>query len=196
MHNTWGGRTSVDGFCRFGLVVLVFILHSILSSCQSFIDLQAWPPPYSLPAGSTISINKPLVVAPNSVSVWIQYGKVVKRRDIDESYAHCRFELFTIQPLERTIQPGEVVIKKMVNTTDYVSNGAVMLASMVDVFGSSDSPMAAIYSTNIYLKSQKQPDLYRLICEHWEDPSAGTYLTISQIQEALGDIAIFHPAQR
>ena len=196
MHNKWGGGSCVGGFCRFSLVVLVFVLHSILSSCQSFIDLQAWPPPYSLPAGSTISINQPLVVAPNAVSIWVQYGKVVKRRDIEESYAHCRFELFTIQSLERTIQPDEVIIKKIVNTTDYVANDVVILASMVDVFGSSDSPMAAIHSTNIYLQSQKQPDLYRLICEHWEDPSSGTYLTIGQIQEALGDIAIFHQTQR
>jgi hypothetical protein len=164
----------------------------LLSSCQSFINMQAWPPPYSLPAASIVSINQELIVAPNTVSVWVQYGKVVDRRNIKLSYANCRFELYTLQAIERKIVPDEVLIRKFVNTTDYVSKGYGMVASMVDASGNGGAPMAEIYSTNIYLKSDKQPDLYRLICELWEDPASGSYLTIAQIQETLGDIATLH----
>jgi hypothetical protein len=172
------------------LYVLMAVL--LLSACQSFINLQAWPPPYSLPAESGIAINQDLTIAPNAVAVWIQYGKVLHRRDVNLSYANCRFELYTLQAVERTIYKDEARIEKFVNTTDYVSSGFFTLASLADASGDGGAPTAGIYSTNIYLQSAKQPDLYRLICEHWDDPASGSYLTIAQIQETLGNIATLH----
>ncbi|MGD8939785.1 MAG: hypothetical protein PVJ72_10425 [Gammaproteobacteria bacterium] len=176
----------VNGF------LCVLMAGLLLSGCQSFINLQAWPPPYSLPAGSGVSINRDLSVAPYAVSVWIQYGKVLRRRDVNLSYANCRFELYTLQAVERTIYKGEARIEKFVNSTDYVSSGFFTFASLVNVSGDDGASTAGIYSTNIYLQSAKQPDLYRLICEHWDDPASGSYLTIAQIQEALGNIATLH----
>jgi hypothetical protein len=166
-----------------------------MSGCQAFTELQAWPSPYSLPAGSTITINQNLVVSPNSVSVWIQYGKVMDRKDVDVNDAHCYFELYSLQLVASAIKKDIVTIRKIVNTRDYVDNGALVYASLAQVNGDSGAPMAEIYSTNIYLQSDKQPDLYRLICAHWEDPASGTYLTIPQMQETLGNIADFDQAK-
>jgi len=177
---------------RFELAAAVLQVAIFLSGCKAFGNLQAWPPPYSLPSGSSITINQELVVVPNAVSVAIQYGKAVDKSDVKLSHAHCRFELFTLQAERRTIYKDEVTIRKFVNSTDYVSKGFGMYASLAEVSQNGGAPMAAIYSTTIYLKSEKQPDLYRLICEHWEDPASGTYLTITQIQETLGTVATFH----
>jgi hypothetical protein len=176
-------------------LALILFVVIMISGCQSFIKLQAWPPPYSLPAGSTIVINQELSVAENSVSVWIQYGEVVDRKDIDVNYAHCYFELYSLQSIERVIKKDIVTIRKFVNTREYVYNGALLYASLAQVNGDSGAPMAEIYTTNIYLQSDKQPDLYRLVCALWEDPASGRYLTVNQIQEALGNIVTLRQSE-
>lgn len=178
--------------CQTAAAAMISTVALLLSGCQSFLALQAWPPPYSLPQGSSISINQELKVSPHAVSVWIQYAKVVNRKHVNDYNPNCHFEFYTLLPVERTIQKDQVTIRKFVNTQDYVSSGAIRYASLVDVNGDGNAPMAAIYTTSIYLKSEKQPDLFRLVCEHWEDPASGTYLTIEQIQETLGAIATFH----
>lgn len=171
---------------------LILIVTLLAGGCGSFINLQAWPAPYSIAAGSKISINQDLTVPPEAVSVWLQFGKIADRRNIRVRYPNCRFELYTRKPGEQTILKDEVTITKFVHSNDYVSNNNNTFASLAD-FSDSGGPMAEIYTTEIYLKSEKQPDLYRLLCEHWEDPSSGVFLTMDQIREALGDIATIEP---
>jgi hypothetical protein len=157
----------------------------------------AFPPPYSVPAGSTITINKELPVKPNSLRVTMQYGKIIDRSDVESYYPNCHFELYTLSDEPRTIEPDEVTITRFVNQTHLVSSGMLMYAGLAisGGFGGNDGgpPMAEVYVTDIYLHSEKQPDLYTLTCQHWEDPYDGDYLTMSQIQEALGDLATIKP---
>lgn len=150
--------------------------------------MQAWPAPYSVTAGSIVSINQDLKIKPNEVTVWIQDGQVVDRANIKVRRPNCRFEIYTIKNIAQTILTDEVDIIKFVHDKEYVSNKPIIVAGLLSS-QDAGSPTAEVYMTEIYLKSTKQPDLYRLICEHWEAPSEGTYLTMTQIQTTLGDIA-------
>ena len=172
-----------------GKVISFVILGTaiLLGSCESFLKMAAWPEPYSIPRG-TIFINQDLPIKPNEVSVWIQFGKIVDRRNIKKRYPNCHFELFTLKPTNRSIYKDNVQIIKFVHNTDYVAASNIMLASLVQI-SSDGNPMVEIFTTNIYLISEMQPDLYRLVCEHWEDPSTGIFLTMQQIRETLGGIA-------
>jgi len=173
----------------------VFCVTLVLSGCESFVKLSALPPPYSLPAGSRLYINQDLTVDPNSVSVWIQFGKVVNRNDIDLDSANCHFELYTIKPVAQTIYKDDVVINRFVNSNEYVSKGPLMYASLAADAEDGGGPMAQILRTEIYLKSEKQPDLYRLTCEVWDNLFNGAYLTMDQIQQTLDNIATLHAAE-
>ncbi|NNG14194.1 MAG: hypothetical protein HKM22_03455 [Gammaproteobacteria bacterium] len=44
------------------------------------------------------------------------------------------------------------------------------------------------YMTVLYLHSDRQPDVFRMTCQHWEAPSDAQHLTIKQIRQALGDL--------
>jgi hypothetical protein len=44
------------------------------------------------------------------------------------------------------------------------------------------------YATLMYLNSDKQKDVYRLTCQHWEDVMDDRHLTISQMRGAMGDV--------
>lgn len=175
-------------------VVAILILAIILSGCESMAKLAALPSPYSLPSGSTLSINRDLTIEPNSVSVWLQLGKLVNRKEVDLDQPNCHFEMYTLKSVAQTIYKDDVTITRFVNRNEYVSNGNVMYASLADA-DDGGGPMAEIFRTEIYLKSTKQPDLYRLSCEEWNNLFNGTYLTVDQIQQALGDIATFQLAK-
>ena len=189
---------KTPSICFSKNLLLVLLIALEISGCESFIKMEALPPPYSLPSGSSLAINQDLTVPPNSVSAWIQFGKVANRRDIDLDSPNCHFELYTIKPEAQTIyKDHDVRITRFVNNNEYVSNGHIMYASLrADADADNEGgPMAQIFRTEIYLKSSKQPDLYRLSCEVWDDPFNGVYLTIDQIQQTLGGIATFHSPQ-
>lgn len=189
-HNTVGkmnsGRITSNKWSIF--LTAVAASAYFLIGCETFIKIQAWPAPYSIPAGSVVTIHQDLTVKPHEVSVWIQFGEIADRKNIKVRYPNCRFELFTIKPTVQTIYKDQVKIIKFVHTTDYVMNDNIMFASLTNVASDGD-PMVEVFTTEIYLKSKKQPDLYRLICEHWEDPATGVFLTMQQIRETLGNIA-------
>ncbi|MFV2058257.1 MAG: hypothetical protein ACC707_17465, partial [Thiohalomonadales bacterium] len=48
-----------------------------------------------------------------------------------------------------------------------------------------------IYSTELYLHSEKQPDVRVLTCSHWENPLDASHLSVNQIQNAVGKIISF-----
>lgn len=172
----------------FLFLILSPLVVLTLAGCESFWNMRAWPPPFSVSAGSMISINKELEINPNEVTVWLQNGQVMERRYIKVRQPNCRFEIYTIKNIIQIIHKDEVEIIKFVHDKEYVSNKAKIVASLLSNQESA-SPTAEVYMTEIYLKSKKQPDLFRLICEHWEAPSEGTYLTMNQIQNTLGEIA-------
>lgn len=52
-----------------------------------------------------------------------------------------------------------------------------------------DGLTAVDYATELTISSQKQPDIIKLTCRHWEDPDDPEHLNLQQIQGALGDFA-------
>jgi len=44
------------------------------------------------------------------------------------------------------------------------------------------------YATLMYLNSEKQKDVYRITCQHWEDVMDDRHLTIKQMRQAMGDV--------
>ena len=172
------------------IVFLVGIVLS-LSSCQWLMNPQPYPPPYSVTIGSRITIHQDLPIDANEVTVVLQEGKVINRRNLKVRQPSCRFEVLTIKATPQTLYKDVTEIIRFVHYTEYVSTGLIQFASLDGALANAASPTAEIYITEIYLRSQKQPDLFRLVCSHWEDPTHGDYLTMDSMSRALGTLASF-----
>jgi hypothetical protein len=61
--------------------------------------------------------------------------------------------------------------------------------SGIGIMAGDSSPIIE-YVTELYIHSDKQPDIRRLACSHWNDPIDDQHLTVEQIQMTLGKIAI------
>lgn len=141
---------------------------------------------YSVTIGSTFTLNKQITILPDMTSTYLQYGKTGRSRDIDFYYPNCKFELYTISESERTVQPDSFVVTKIIDQAEDASLNGIHYASMALV--RSDGPVFLNYLTMMYLKSEKQPDVYRITCQNWDEVPRGKYLSIDQMRQALGDV--------
>ena len=48
-----------------------------------------------------------------------------------------------------------------------------------------DKPMVIIYTVTFSLQSKLQPDVFRLGCQYWAAPLAGTDLSLTEVRQAL-----------
>lgn len=184
-------------------ILLVICITCIVTACAS------GPYPvtssyFNIPAGSQIELKQPLTIAPNRARVYLQYGKVVSEREKDRYQPHCWFlswkVLETPQPINvgtftvlRSQKDEEIVRKdsniKLASNSPRVGVGVgVTVGGSMDPLGGS-APLAVVYTTQIHIHSDRQPDIRMLECSHWDDPSSGEHLTVEQMQNALGDIA-------
>jgi len=111
--------------------------------------------------------------------------------NLNRYYPHCKFETWQMQDSEKTVEPDTFVIHKVVRWDDYAMQPIQMASSRVSagigvhLNGSDPSPINT--AMEMFLHSERQPDVYRLICSQWEDATEANHVTINQIRHALGD---------
>ena len=159
---------------------------TLLSACQALAEKGEDSPYYTVPAGSKLLLHKPLTVPAFKAGVYLQGGKVLSHKDVDEYYPHCKFEVKDVKDTPQSIEPDEFVVYKVVEGEDYSALAYPRLAGL-GVISAGNGAGRVMYFTNFYLRSAKQPHVMLLICQHWEDPTDAEYLTVRQIRIALGE---------
>lgn len=141
---------------------------------------------YSVPVGSTFTLNREITIQPDNTSVYLQNGKPGSDSDVDFYKPHCVFELYTISNKARVVSPDTFVITKIVDQSEDVAASRPTYAAlgMGIVFG--DGPVHLTFATTMYLESKIQPDVYRMTCKRWDWPNIGEYLSINEIRQAVG----------
>ena len=145
---------------------------------------------FSIPVGSTFTLNRELTVDPDRTSVHLQNGRVSPVRGIDIYRPNCKFELFTISERARTVEPDTFVVTRIVDQLEDVSTQRPLYASLSVAEGGgggNGGPLHQNYSTIMWLESNKQPDVFRLSCRRWDFINLGEYLSINEMRQALGD---------
>lgn len=168
------------------------LLCVLLTACTSLTGNQSRLPdessPYYLPPlGSQLRLNRDITIAPNSLSVYLQYGKIMASRDIDAYQPNCKFELRDILERPQHVVVDQFEIYRIQRTSEVVLTKPIVVAAL-RMMSDGDGPMAEIYSTTFYLRSLKQPQVLYLTCQHWDEPGTGFHLNLKQIRQALGDI--------
>jgi len=171
---------------------IVLLLSFGVSSCQS--------PPFSpdsplspVPVQSRLILHETLTIPTDQLSLWFQDGKQMLKNDLNFYHPHCKFETLNKQDSPKQVRPDTFSIHKVVRWDNYVSN-TVRLAQlrfgvgmgMVAKDSGGIGPLNA--ATEMFLKSEKQPDVYRMVCSQWEDANDLNHVTINQIQRTLGKI--------
>jgi len=160
------------------------------------LSVSVYSQPSVLPIGSILTLNKKLQIPPGKTGIYIQGGQVMERTSLNEYLPNCRFEVYTLNNSEFTIvDEDDFEVYKVMYESELVSSNSVMVAALTNIaYGS--SPMADIRTTEFYIKSEKQPDVLRLRCGHWEDPTDAFHLTYDQVKQALGDLVTIKLAKQ
>ncbi len=77
------------------------VIVLLLSSCQTTQSVDPSLLSFSIPKGSTLSLNKNLDIPDDKTHALLQYGKITTDRDRNEYKLNCRFDVKKFGP--RTI---------------------------------------------------------------------------------------------
>jgi len=166
-------------------LILILVILPLLS-CH--LSVSVYSQPSVIPIGSILTLNKELRIPPGKTGIYIQAGQLMERTSLNEYLPNCRFEVNTLNNTEFTVvNEDEFEVYKVMYESELVSSNTVMYASL-DKTAYGVSAMADIRTTEFYIKSEKQPDVLRLRCGHWEDPTDAFHLTYDQVIQAMGDV--------
>lgn len=167
------------------------VLMLSISGCKVNDTKDETSPFYAVPEGSTLLLNQSLTIDGDQVATYVQDGKVMAEREVDKFRPNCKFEIYTISELQRTVAADSFEITKVVDEieTSLLESWPLLAArDGFSVVGMLDRSYMFNYATMMYLHSASQKDVYRMTCQHWEDVMRDRYLTISQMRQAMGEV--------
>ena len=166
-------------------------LITSLSACSHNVVKDEDSAFYSVPVGSTLVLNQQVNIRGDQVAVYLQNGQLKQYDEVDFYTPNCKFEIYTMSELPRTVQADtfevikvedEIESSSLQKTTHLAALGNALALGMLD------RSYMFNYATLMYLNSDKQKDVCRLTCQHWEDVKDDRFLTIKQMRAAMGDI--------
>ena len=147
--------------------LIFFMITVFLTSCASTHkddDGRAYI--FKIPAGSKFVLKKDISIPARSASVNLQDGQPVNYSRMDKYAPNCRFEVNTRG--EQTIKPGTFTVTRVKQDAVYVTRGVLNFVVKFDLKAD---------DTNIR----------SLMCGAWGSTDANNYITVPQMQQALGD---------
>ena len=171
------------------LRLLLLPLFLMVFACAPIVPERSPESPYyEPPQGSRLELLRRIEIPASEVSVWIQDGDVTSYWSADRYRPFCKLEMWSKTDRARTIQPDTFIIERTSRTDRAVRRDEPLrLASNLRLTDNDDDggPMAYIMSTEMFLDSRSQPDVYRLTCRQWGDVVFPKHVTINEIRQTL-----------
>ena len=142
-----------------------------LVSCQLMKSDDPSSVSFSIPKGSTLSLNKNIEIPEGKTLAVFQSGDLTTARKKDIYELNCNFEL--IKPGPRTIKPEVFTVRRTEDWRERISRVTVY------------------YYTEVYLDSAKGTDVTMLLCQKFSDWS-DYHFTVSEMEKTLGDYFSFN----
>lgn len=131
---------------------------------------------FSVPEGSTLSLNKKLTISHLDTHAVIQRGKETTDKDKNDYEINCRLDLKEFGP--RTIEPEVFKVKRTEDGQNWISQPSILR-----------------FYTEIYLSSDKGTDVIKMVCQEYGDQTDRSF-TVEEIETALGDYFTFTFAEK
>jgi len=145
------------------------LLAAGLCGCQSAMhDVNSSG--YRIPSGSHLTLNREVPIPNGQRHAKFQHGNVVS--GVNEYQVNCQLRLYDLGA--EAVQPDDFAITRSGTGREWQSQPYVMRFYRV-----------------LHLKSDKQPNVIKLLCQIWDDPLAGRNISVPQMREALGDYVSF-----
>jgi len=169
---------------------LLALLVLALTACQTTTEFPVTSPHYLIPVGSHLVLKQPLEIPPVAATVRLQFGKIVSRFNSQEFEPLCVFESRIVGEAAQRIEPDSFEIIRV--RRDYNSTWAQAAppTGLIKAFAS-EGGSRQYYKTELFLHSDKQPQILVMTCQHAWEPGLGSFdlrpLTVAEIRQALGD---------
>lgn len=172
---------------KFGLPAIIIVVAWSVTACQTAVADKENSPYYTIPVGSHVTLNRKIHFEPNQVSVYLQYGAIKPDSQLDRYEPYCKFELFHMRDSQQVLEPDKFEIIRS-RYEDFATLTRPWQVAGLNMRTSDGGPSFIEYITDLYLKSERQNNVYRLQCLYWGQPD-DNHLTVHQIRQALGEIA-------
>lgn len=177
------------------LFLLILCIAGI-TACETNKDKDESSPFYAVTVGSLLVLNQDIIIPGNEVAIYVQNGEILAYKDVDKYRPNCKFEIYTISESTRSVSADTFEIIKVeddIESSSIKANTKLaslenVLAIKLNAFGMLDHSEVFNYSTYMYLRSSKQKDVYRMICQHWESVLDDKHLSITQMRGAMGNV--------
>lgn len=161
--------------------LLILIPLVALGACTLTPSRDEASPFYVPSAGSRLILNQALTIPPENVGVFIQGGRAVENREVDQYLPHCRLEVRDRHETAQTVNPDAFRVERVRRDVQVVSNTRagplVRVGQGLSFF---------IYRSLLDLSSARQPQVRTLVCQHWGHPALDDHLSIRDMRRALG----------
>ena len=146
---------------------------------------------YAVPVGSTLVLNQQVNIRGDQVAVYVQNGELMQYGEVNFYLPNCKFEIYAMSEQPRTVQADTFEIIKVeddIESSSLQKNTDLAALDNALTFGMPGRSYVFNYATLMYLNSEKQKDVYRMTCQHWEDVMDDRHLSITQMRQAMGDV--------
>ncbi len=161
----------------------VLVVSLLLVACQA-LDYEGQAPAYRIPTGTVLELHRDLIVPPGQAGVNIQGTAIGDRYRYD---AVCRLEVLTVDDSPRPVRTDHFTVERVGREWEIFSSRASGLR-YVALF-ERDGPHLLLFTTFLYLRSERQPDVFRLACGHLQNSDQNPrHLTVAEIRATLAPI--------
>lgn len=148
-------------------LILLTLAAFLISSCQSMHSNDPNSLFFSIPEGSTLSLDKEMTISSSNTHGTIQAGKLINDEAREFYDINCRLDFKKFGP--RTIEPEEFSITRTEDGQNWISQPSILR-----------------FYTEVYLASNKDTDIIKMVCQIYGDANDRNF-TVAEMQTALGD---------
>ena len=142
----------------------------LLAGCQTTATTDVNSIWFKVRPGSRLVLNQPVDIPAGEAHIDLQNGQLSD--GVDEYTVNCRFRIENLGP--HTVTPDSFLITDASDSQEWVSQPDMMR-----------------FYKELRLKSERQPEVLKLVCQDWGGPLQGRPISIGEIQKAVGDYFTF-----
>lgn len=169
----------------------ILVLALVVAGCQAPSRYPVDSPWYQPPAGSELVLNEAVEIPPGSATLRFQFGRIV--HGVNEFETNCVFELTTVRDAPQRVAPDTFRVTR-VRSGSSIHRAARPAAGWLKArFVSDDAgPIRYYYQTEMFLHSERQPQVLMMTCQHAWDTGGFSNLalqrppTVAEMRQAFG----------
>lgn len=179
------------------------ILLALLSACQpAYINgvPNERSPYFKVPVHSALTLHRKITIQRVQKAAYFQRGRVLPWYEVDLYGEYCALVMERQLDIEQSVMPDEFDILAVGYESFFslvrAEKPGFMPANFRFVISEmKDSGEAyEVYATVMELRSDRQPDVRRLICADWSTPQGLHPITVETMRRTLGDFFTLHLA--